>query len=213
MRSPSLLTLICFVLLTGCTSRQQKQDAADAVAGVEAMEITASPTLPDNVKPAFGMLAAGVKSFIAAVAQIKLAELPPPTKAPEEVAVDPQQYMHDAQQAEKDAAAGFWAAIGGGALLLLAAVRKFGPLLGPVGASVSSAIGMLGQLWKPRQFKEAEARAQVADKALWRVVEQIESFNPDDPVIKELKKAISRNTPAEFHRLFKEWRDAHTAEG
>jgi hypothetical protein len=98
-----------------------------------------------------------------------------------------------------------------GVLVALGLVRKFAPALGPAGAAIGNAIGMLARVFLPKESREAEQRMAVAEETLWRIVEVIEIADPQNPVIKELKKAIKDKSPSEFHALFKAWKDTRHA--
>ncbi len=119
------------------------------------------------------------------------------------------QWLNDAAGAAQAVSDGLeWRSVGVGVVLLtaLGLARRFAPAFGPVGAAIGQGLGMLGQMFTPKIEQEAAARAQVAEESLWQIVEVIEQVSPDDPVIKELKKAISRKTPAAFNALFDAWK-------
>lgn len=98
---------------------------------------------------------------------------------------------------------------GGWVVALLAVVgiaTKLGPLLGPVGAAISSTIQSIASVALPKQAQEAKHRLEVAESALWEIVAVIEAVSPDDPIVKRLKEQISKNAPGEFHDLFRAWK-------
>lgn len=119
------------------------------------------------------------------------------------------EWVTDAQAASSSVVDGLDWQTGGiivGLLAIVGFARRFAPLLGPTGAAVTAAIDGIASIALPKAHKEALSRAQVAHESLWQIVEVIESVSTDDPVVKQLKKAISEKTPAQFNALFDEWK-------
>jgi hypothetical protein len=114
-----LIALTAMMMITACGQRQQY--AADAIAGVDALErISAHPA---QAAP----IAAGTRAYVAATAGTAQAALPAPSRGPDAILADPPAYQSQAEVAEQQATAGWWAraaAWTGGVLLAALALLK-----------------------------------------------------------------------------------------
>ena len=118
-------------------------------------------------------------------------------------------WISDAAGAAQSVVEGLDWGTGGWVVGLLAVVglaAKLGPLLGPVGAAVSSTIQSIASIALPKQAQEAQHRLEVAESTLWEIVSVIEAVSPDDPIVKRLKEQITKNAPGEFQDLFRAWK-------
>jgi hypothetical protein len=123
----------------------------------------------------------------------------------------PRQWVDDSGGASRTATDGLdWQTSGllVGVLMALGLARKFAPLLGPAGQLIAGLTDPLAKMFVPAAEKEAARKTKVAEESLWQIVSVIEQTNPDDPIVRELKKAISARTPAEFNALFDAWKKA-----
>jgi hypothetical protein len=100
-----------------------------------------------------------------------------------------------------DWSVGGWAIV---ALGVLGVARRIAPMLGPIGGVAASLIDGAAKSFMPKEHKEAQARMQVMEQSAWKIVEAIEEC--EHPIAQELKKKISKNTPAEFNALFDAWK-------
>lgn len=64
----------------------------------------------------------------------------------------------------------------------------------------------------PDKKLEAKRTAQVIDNSAWTIIERIEDLPPENPLVVELKKSISRDTHPMFNGYFDEWKKAREAE-
>ena len=94
---------------------------------------------------------------------------------------------------------GFCLLAGAVGLKLSKYIPGWGPLVHGVGSSILST-------FKPNKVKQAEEKAKVMEKVAWEITKQIESLPPGSKVVKDLKKKIKNNTPAEFEQIFFEWK-------
>lgn len=108
-------------LLTACgEARQlQKQAAADAIAGTEALASS------DTSEQAAPVIAEGVKTNVETAVGEKRKDLPPPKMTPPAIAAQPQPYLDNAQATQTAfyKANSFWAWAGGSLLVILGILR------------------------------------------------------------------------------------------
>lgn len=175
--------MLALLALTACASQTRRQSAADAIAGVDALESVAAPEAAQIA----GQVAAGTKGHIAATAGAKQTDLPAPTQTPDQIIAAPDQYRQSGEDAEAAAAAGFWKQVagwGGAALLTVLGVLKFVP------GAHTPVVGLLQRLLENRLDRTARERQEGLAQAAPIMIRAIEQYGPDS-----VKAAIARKVP------------------
>lgn len=165
------------MLAVGCTSRQQKQDASDAVAGITAIE---------RVAPAeAGPVADGARHYTAAAVQTKLADLPPPTRTPSVILQDKKAYADAGKQAEDDATSGtFWAWLGGGVLGLIGVLKLWPGAHQPF-------VGLVQGLLENSVDRKARQKEESLAKGARTLIDAIEKYGTS-----EIKQYVAKKVPS-----------------
>lgn len=169
--------LITLLVLSSCTSARQKQAAADAIAGVDALEQFAPPQA--------ATIAAGTRSYVAAVAQTKQKDLPTPTRTADEIIGDPEAYQKAGAKAEEDATSGtFWAWLGGAGLGLLGVLRFIPGAHQPI-------VSVVQTLLESKIDKAAREKEESLAKGARTMIAVIEKYGTP-----EIKAYIQKKVPS-----------------
>ena len=171
-----LILVLCLSVFCGCTAR--RQNAADAVAGIHALQ-----TISDPASAAVAQtVAIAASQHAAAAAGTTVAKLPAPTMTPAAIVADPQKYQHQAQAATESV--GFWLAVGGGiltGLVTLAAVVRQTGIGGPLVTLAAAVLENAGQRFKRKETEQLAA-------AMVNVVGVVE--DTDNKAVKGLVKNV-----------------------
>lgn len=189
MRIISALILALF--LSGCASDARDQAAADAYAGAQAM---------GRAVPDLGRIANGVAVNALATRGARTpADLPAPQMAPDQILSDPGKYDENAKKTHGDSlGAGFWAALGGGALLVLGIAQRLG-LGGPV-------VGLLSTVLENTAAKDQKRKERELASFGVKAIEIVEDL-PEDlsaTIKKQVSKAVTPDQEKAIRQVLEE---------
>ena len=188
--NPSLVlafTVLLFALCGCTTSRESKQDAANAIAGVDALAEITLPGL-DRVDAAlFTTISDGIKANIAAASKTKQVELPSPSTSPLGVVAQPETYRDAAEEREKAATEGVaWLAWLGGATGIALGILKFIPgahqPLIPIARMMFESVA-------DKKSREKEEQLAIAARTVIQCVEQYDTEGV-------IKRAVAKKLPS-----------------
>lgn len=180
-----LTLILCAALLLGGCDREAKQNAADAIAGTNAvLGILSRAQIETGVRVAVQAILAGVQGHVRAT--VGDAELPPPRMSPEQIEARPLGYQEQGEQAQQDSRGGLWLWLLGGATALAAALRAIPGTAGWVSSIVHSILANKSD----RRVKE---RADALQDGMRNLILAVESAPPE--VAGPIKAFVSKKVP------------------
>ena len=179
--------VIAALCLVACASGARDQAAADAYAGAQAVA---------HAAPQLAPVAGGIAvNALATRGAQSPDDLPAPLMAPVDILLQPDVYRAQAEKTHSESmSSGFWAMLGGGALLALGVVSRLG-LGGPI-------VGVLSGILENAATKKQRQKAQSLAGFGVTAIEIIEALPEEIGGV--VKKQISKAVTPEQEKAIRE---------